>query len=339
VKKAKKKSPDRYAPARRLIQVRELINSTGGVTVYELAERLRVSVRTAIRYIRALQAAEDPLYEDRDGRRIVWRLMPSARHQTVSLTASQTISLYLSRRVFDFLAGTGFKEDLDEVFARLETMLKRKDFVAARNLDRKIHDVNEAPHIYGDRFEHVNDMITALLREERLRVTHGSVAKYGKAFLLDPYTLVVYKKGLYLAGYSHHHQALRTFSLDGFKEVDWLKGDKFEYPADYEPAQLSEGMFGLIGGPRTRVRILFDEKVARFVRRRQWHPTQQIAKVPGGIELTLEVAGTVELLSWVLGFGDKAVVLEPESLRAEISAELARANARYRPSSCAPALR
>lgn len=41
--------------------------------------------------------------------------------------------------------------------------------------------------------------MTGLLREERLRVTHGSVAAYRKPFLLDPYTLLVYKKGLYLA--------------------------------------------------------------------------------------------------------------------------------------------
>ena len=328
-KRTTKKSTERYAPARRLNQVKDLINATGGVTVYELAERLRVSVRTAIRYVRALQASEEPLYPDREDRKTVWRLMPSARHQTITLSTSQRISLYLSRRVFDFLAGTGFKEDLDDVFARLEALLKRKDFVAVRNLDRKIHDVNEAPHLYQDRIEHVNDMITALLREERLRVTHGSVAKYQKPFLLDPYTLVIYKKGLYLAGHSHHHQGLRTFSLDGFKEVEWLKGEKFEYPADYQPTQLSEGMFGLIGGPRTRVRIFFDEKVARYVRRRQWHPTQQVKKVAGGIELSMEVAGTVELLSWVLGWGDKAEVLEPESLREEISAELARAAARY----------
>jgi hypothetical protein len=69
--------------------------------------------------------------------------------------------------------------------------------------------------------------------------------------------------------------------------------------------------------------------VARFVKRRLWHPTQQIRRVGGGIELTMDVAGTTELVSWVLGFGDKAEVLEPESLREEVGAELARAAARY----------
>ena len=330
MRQTKKKSSGRYAPARRLNEVKDLINSTGGVTVYEIAERLRVSVRTAIRYVRALQASEEPLYEDREDRKTVWRLMPSARHQTITLSTSQMISLYLSRRVFDFLAGTGFKEDLDDVFARLEALLKRKDFVAARNLDRKIHDVNEAPHIYKDRIEHVNDMITALLREERLRVTHGSVAKYQKPFVLDPYTLVVYKKGLYLAGFSQHHQGIRLFALDGFHDVEWLKKDKFVYPEGYHPTQLAEGAFGLIGGPRTHVRIRFDESVARYVQRRRWHATQEIKKVAGGIELTMEVAGTVELTSWVLGFGDKSEVIEPASLRDQIAGELGRAATRYR---------
>lgn len=324
-------SVPRYAPARRLHEVRALLDTTGGVTIYDIAERLEVSVRTAIRYLRALEAAGEPLFEETESRRKVWRLMPSARHETITLTTSQMVALFLSRRVFDFLAGTGFKEDLDDVFARMEATLKRKDFTAARNLDRKIFDVNEAPHLYEGRLEHVNDIITALLHEDRLRVTHGSVSRWQKEFLLDPYTLLVYKKGLYLAGFSHHHQGLRTFSLDGFRHVDWLKGEKFEYPANYQPSQIAEGSFGLIKGPATRVRLFFDEKVARFVRRRHWHPTQKIQRVPGGIELTMEVSGTVELASWVLGFGEQVEVLEPESLREQIAGELARAAARYRP--------
>ena len=51
------------------------------------------------------------------GRRKVWRIMPTARRQTISLSTSQMVALFLSRRVFDFLAGTGFQEDLDDVFA------------------------------------------------------------------------------------------------------------------------------------------------------------------------------------------------------------------------------
>src|SRR5262252_1773534 len=327
--KRKRSRLPRYGPAARLHRMRAMLDSAAGVSIYEIGERFEMNPRTALRYLQALQRAGEPLYADTVGKRKVWRLMPTARRQSITLTTTQMVALYLSRRVFDFLAGTGFKEDLDDVFEKLEATLKRKDFTAAKNLDRKVFDVNEARHLYENRLEDVNDIITALLREDRLRVTHESVSGARKTFVLDPYTLLVYKKGLYLAGFSHHHREIRTFALDGFRAVDWLKGDHFDYPTDYRPEQLTEGTFGLIRGELTRVRILFDRKVARYVQRRQWHPSQRFRRMDGGIEMTLDVRGTTELVSWVLGFGDAAVVLDPSHLAADISRELRRGGDRY----------
>jgi proteasome accessory factor B len=243
------------------------------------------------------------------------------------------VALFLSRRVFDFLRGTGFQEDLDDVFAKLEATLRRRDAAAVRNLDRKVFDVNEARHLYEGRVEDVNDIMTALLREERLRVTPEGDGGARKTFVLEPLTLVVYKKGLYLAARSEAHGGqVRTFALDGFREVEWLRGQRFTYPDDYRPEQLTEGSFGLhrAQGQPVRVRIRFDAKVARYVQRRMWHPTQRFRKLPGGgVELTMDVRGTVEIVSWVLGFGATAEVLEPASLRREILAELRGAQAGY----------
>lgn len=337
-KKTKKKSTKkqredrrkvRYFPSIRLAAVRNLLNSSGGATVYDIAERLDVSVRTAHRYLTALEESGEKIYDEMDGHRKVWRLMPSARSNMIRLTTSQMMSLYLSRRVFGFLEGTGFKEDLEEVFRGLEATLKRKDFVAARNLDRKLFDVNEAPYQYKGRMDDVNDIITALIRDERLLVTHTSISKGRKKFTIDPYTLVVYKKGLYLYAYSHHHQSPRTFGLDGFTSIDWQKGEGFVYPSSYEPKQEFRGAFGLIKGPKTRVQILFDESVRRFVERRKWHPNQKLKKTDGGILFTAEIEGIRELETWVLGFGDKAEVLAPQTLRDSIAGQLARAHARY----------
>lgn len=322
-----KKTVDNYSPARRLLEAKALLNQ--GVSVYDVAERLKVSVRTAKRYLRALQIADEPLYEEFDGKRKVWRLMAGARTNTITLTTQQMFALFLSRRIFDFLAGTGFKEDLDDVFARLEVTLKKQDYLKTRGLELKIHDVNEAPHIYEGRFEDVNDIVNALINNYRLRVRHDSVARGKTEFVVDPYTLLIYKKGLYLVCNSHHHGDIRTFALDGFRSTEFLKTERFEYPADYHPAKRFAGNFGLFSGSTQTVRIFFEDRVARFVRRRQWHPTQKITKVTGGIELTMEVSGTVEVASWVLSFGEKAIVLEPESLRAQIAGELVRAAGRY----------
>ena len=318
-----------YSPAVRLQGVRAMLDSDTGASIYDIAERFGTSVRTALRYLEALRAAGEPLYEEVSDRRKVWRLMPTARRETLTLTTSQMLSLFLSRRVFDFLAGTGFKEDLDDVFARLEATLRRRDFMAARHLDRKIFDINEAPHLYEGRVEHVNEILTGLLREERLEIVHESVGKGARRALFEPYALLVYKKGLYLAGLSHAHGQVRTLALDGFRDVTWRRGDGFVYPADFHPSTLAEGAFGLIKGEPVAVRVFFTDKVARFVTRRLWHPTQTFRREREGVEMSLNVNGTVELTSWILSFGDQAEVRAPAALRASIQAELARAGQRY----------
>ena len=45
--------------------------------------------------------------------------------------------------------------------------------------------------------------------------------------------------------------------------------------------------------------------------------------------MTMEVAGLCEVMSWVLGFGRKAEVLEPPHLREAVTQELAATAGRY----------
>jgi proteasome accessory factor B len=324
-----KAANERYAPAQRLHQLKTRLASSGGVSVYDIADDFGVSVRTAIRYLRALERAGEPLVEQTVGKRKLWSLHPSARRESIALSEEQMVTLFLSRRIFDFLAGTGFAESLDEIFAKLEATLRRRKY-DTRNLERKLFDVNEAPYLFGERSEQLGDIVTALLREQRLRITREGAGS--KPFLFEPYTLLVYKKGLYLVGFSHHHQSVRTISLDKIRDAEWVRGDGFAYPKDYSPGSMVEGNFGLHGGAGTptRVRLLFAPEVSRYLRRRRWHPTQQFVKTERGLEMTMQVTGMTELPAWLLSWGDKVEVLEPETLRETIAAELARATARYR---------
>jgi predicted DNA-binding transcriptional regulator YafY len=56
-----------------------------------------------------------------------------------------------------------------------------------------------------------------------------------------------------------------------------------------------------------------------------WHPTQRFRKVAGGVEMTMDVRGTTEIVSWVLGFGGTARVVEPKTLREAVTKELSQA--------------
>jgi predicted DNA-binding transcriptional regulator YafY len=322
--------PATYAPASRLQMTKALLNHVGGATLRDLMERLSVSKQTAYRYLHALEGAGEAIEEqERDGEK-AWRIVAARATETLKVTLNQMIALYMSSRMLGCFAGTGIDDDLQELLENVRTTIVKRDYDAAKNLHKKFFDVGEARHIYDDRIDDMNDAITALLKEEKLLVSHTSIDRGRVVFEFEPYCVVTYKKGLYLAGKSHHHGAIRTFALGGFTSIEWQRGQRFVYPEDFDPAKLVEGAWGMIRHEvETHVRIRFSWKVARYVERRMWHPSQKIEKGPDGIVLSLDVFGTVELVSWVLSFGPTAEVLGPQSLRDEVREELRRALAPY----------
>ena len=63
------------------------------------------------------------------------------------------------------------------------------------------------------------------------------------------------------------------------------------------------------------MRIRFDRAVAPLIKERKWHHSQQIRELRNGeVELRLELSSFVEIVPWILGWGNHARVLAPKSL-------------------------
>lgn len=63
--------------------------------------------------------------------------------------------------------------------------------------------------------------------------------------------------------------------------------------------------------------------MAPFIRERVWHKSQKISLLGlGGVSLTLTLANTKELKSWIMGFCEHAEVVRPVELREEIKRDL-----------------
>jgi len=82
--------------------------------------------------------------------------------------------------------------------------------------------------------------------------------------------------------------------------------------------------FGVFHGDPVTVKIWFSHDIAGYISEKIWHETQNIEpQEDGSILFTAEVAGTDEIKFWILNWGAKAIVLEPQSLRDEIRSEAA----------------
>jgi predicted DNA-binding transcriptional regulator YafY len=320
-KKKPARPPNRLAQLRRHEALKTLLRS-GWKSLDEIVARSAASRASVFRDL-AVIGEEEPLEKETIEGRNCYRL--PARQELLRVTTAQMVSLAFALNAMSFLAGTGIKEDLDEIVTQIAHVLKKSDYAHWKNLDRKLFDVNEMAYDYSDKLDVVNDVVTALLREERVTCT----MKDGRALKLDPYTLVLYKKGLYVLGHSHKHGEVRTFGLDKIEDAARVAGDRFEYPKGFHPAKHLRGPFGIIRGARENVKLRFDSRVAYFATRRRVHETQRHREVEGGVELEMEPEGTEEMVGWVLSFGGMAEAVEPKALRERVKGELRRALARY----------
>ncbi len=80
----------------------------------------------------------------------------------------------------------------------------------------------------------------------------------------------------------------------------------------------------------TRVKIWFSPEAAMHIKERHWHDSQEIQDQPdGSIIFSAETAGIHDMRIWVLSWGAKAKVIEPEKLKEMITSEIDALNRLY----------
>ena len=81
----------------------------------------------------------------------------------------------------------------------------------------------------------------------------------------------------------------------------------------------------------TIVKVWFSLGSARVMRERIWHPTQEIREQEdGSLVITVEVSINYGIISWILGFGSAAEVLQAVALKKRIVEELEASLGLYR---------
>lgn len=132
----------------------------------------------------------------------------------------------------------------------------------------------------------------------------------------DPYSLVHYGDAWYLNGFCHLRRELRQFRLDRMSDLKLLDKD-FIRPTGYkmEPPEVDDR--------NVFVRALFHPDAAPWVREsRSYYVTEMKDDpegYPGCLLVTLKAHFETELVSWLLSWGAKVEVLEPESLKRRLA--------------------
>jgi predicted DNA-binding transcriptional regulator YafY len=315
----KKPGPKKPGNAgRRLLDAEKLLCRASGATIKELMTELEIKRSSAFNYLDELRTHghEIEAIGERDGQR-VHRVVQAPKTRDVAFTLEELFGHIVVGGFAAGFEGTGIDEAHRRTSTKMDVTLKPKDRARSLALKKKVLDIPDHVHDYSDKGEVIDQIVTALVDEQPLVIKYENRAGKRRRLRVDPLTLVTYKRGLYLVGFSHHHKALRVFAIDGIEDATRQQGKSFVYPTDYDPRKLFDGAFGIIGGEETEVTIRFDGSVEPSLRRRKFHATQRLQKKGGYVYLTMRPRGTTEVLPWVLSWGANAAVVSPPSLRNE----------------------
>jgi predicted DNA-binding transcriptional regulator YafY len=309
-----------------------LVSRPGGLTVADGAREVGCSIRTVWRDLRAFQDAGLPLYGDGGedgGRQSVWRVHTSFHDRLpFPIALDEVVALLLSERFLAAARLSPLGPALGSLVRKLRALLAPSALVLVDRMGERVGVRALSAKLDAHVGEHLPAIHKALAEGRALRLTYFSMSRKAETERrVDPYHLTDWNGGLYLIGYCHLRDAVRIFAVERIRAVAPLR-DTFTVPADFDAEAYLADAWGLVRGDRVTVRILFAAAVAPYVRERLWHRSQTFRDRPDGrLELTLEVADTIEVRRWVLGFGGDAEVLEPASLRDAIRHEVERLTA------------
>jgi len=175
-------------------------------------------------------------------------------------------------------------------------------------------------------------VLTCLANRHRVRLDYRSRSRTPEtAVLVSPQRLTLYRSNWYLAAWSHTHNHLRVYSVDRISAIEATTLTCHVVAPRTLERHLSSS-YGIFEGEPTHVAVLrFSASAARWVADEQWHPDQEVHRLPEGrLELRIPYHDATELKMDILRYGPDVEVVSPKALRRETAAALRQAMTHYR---------
>ena len=318
--------PDDTSLRRQWILLKALSSRGHGLTVREMASDLGVNPKTIRRDLDLFRGLGFPL-EDAVGEfgRKTWRIQGGGNPPPLSFSFDEAVALHLGRRLLEPLAGTVFWDAARRAAQKVQASLGRAALDYLDRFSGFFHPTAFGAHDYSKRADLIDTLQLAVEDGKAARIVYRSDREGRPADRdVSPYGLIYHRGALYLIALAAGDDKVKHYKLDRIEAAEVTPSPSVR-PEGFDLAAHLASTLGVYqsDGEVVTVRVRFDRAAARYVQESQWHASQRLtAAGDGGLVAEFRLSSTEEVKRWVLGFGAKAVVLEPESLRLEIAEEL-----------------
>ena len=254
----------------------------------------------------------------------------------IEKTNSPHKGFYMSKRDFelpevrlliDAVSSAGFitPKKTEKLIGKLESLVSKNqagELVSQVYLDNNTKCNNE------DIYYIINDLHNAINEKHKVKFVYtnrkidikNKKSYTEKTFVVSPYALLWKEDHYYLVCNNEKYDNLINLRIDRMKRVQELSeasrpvSEVSEYKNTFDVADYSSKMFNMFSGKDEKVRLLCDLELREQIMDRFGAKIPLTAYDSSHFETTINAAVSEGLVSWLMIFGDKIKVLEPDTL-------------------------
>ena len=153
----------------------------------------------------------------------------------------------------------------------------------------------------------------------------------GAWYVLSPYALSWDDENYYLVGFDSEAGIIKHFRVDKMADIEVTEEprDGEEIYAALDMGVYARKTFGMFTGEETSVRLRFEKDLVGAVIDRLGRDVMLVPDGEDHFTVRTNVIVSPQFFAWVLGFGNKAKILEPESVVRKLREHLDQVTALY----------
>lgn len=291
-------------------------NRTRGLKVTDLAEKFNVSRRTIYRDLGVLESKlKVPLYPDK-GRICVQEgyFLPP-----IHFTLPEALNIFLAVRLLLHYSHL-YDPNIANTFLKLNSIVEPP---LREQIQKTLEWMEKLPR--NEKYLKTLEALAASwVSGTQTRIAYKALgAEEATVRNIDPYFIEPSAPGhsSYVLAYCHKAKELRNFKIERIEKI-WPTNQPYSIPSGFDANAYLGSSWGMeVGGEVRTIKLKFAPNITRIMEETIYHPSQSLARQEdGSVIMTLKVSESMELQAWILGWGEKAEVLEPASLRRSIAA-------------------
>lgn len=302
----------------------------------ELSRMLGCSKQTVLRLVDDIRRSYGiEIEESFRGRKKFFKIRKASGNiPEAEMTYNEMMVLQMCRAFTEHLLGRRLFEEAAIALGKSRKMLRNQDDTTSGHFASLIPGtIDYTPH-----HETIHSLVKAMDEKRICKLSYRNVmARRAKSFFVKPFKLFSHRDTIYL------HAGLARPPGKPFREPDFdpllavhrirmidITDRSFTIPENYDFERDFNQTFGIVKEEAFTVELEFYGWAATYVSERSWSPDQKIVKRrDGSIKLKFTASSELEIVSWVLSFGDHARLIKPADLKVQLIQALEKTRLAY----------